>query len=710
MSLDPAQVETIFTSAVALGSDSEREAFLTKACGMDTAMLARVQTMLNAHESKLSGQIQLPDVSAEYDAALKAPTETFPPPAVPLEGPGTRIGHYKLLEQIGEGGMGVVYMAEQETPVRRRVALKIIKPGMDSRQVIARFEAERQALAIMDHPNIARVFDAGTTGAGRPYFVMEMVQGIPITQFCDNRKLTLRQRLELFVPVCQAVQHAHTKGIIHRDLKPSNVLVMVYDGVAVPKVIDFGIAKALHQRLTDKTVVTSFGTMVGTPEYMSPEQTDMDMMGADARCDIYSLGVLLYELLTGTTPLEIGKMREGSYEQVMRTIRELEPPKPSTRLRNCGDRLATLAAVRGTEPRKLTAFIAGDLDWIVMKALEKDRSRRYETANGLSRDIQRYLSDEPVEASPPSAAYRFRKLLRRHRRFAVALLAFTTFLVLLAAGSVIAAAVFRQQEQQQRQLADNNARLAERNALLAQEREVQRAEADRLRQRADDLAAVALMERDKAIAERNRADEQIAIEASRPPEKTLRELYSSFNGQVSPEALAALTHLVDFYTSKPTRSADAIKFMYEELALRKKLYGENHQSVPQVLNALATYLRNSNKAEAANLSRQALDILEKTPDIDPWRVAGAKVFLSEELIPLGKYEEAEQLITDAYSVLMTLPRSADGYSYENYVGQVNRDIATGDALYAAWNKPEERAAWKAAHPRLSKTPESMPSQ
>ena len=331
------------------------------------------------------------------------------PPAAINEGPGQRIGPYKLLQAIGEGGMGIVFMAEQEVPVRRKVALKIIKPGMDSRQVIARFEAERQALAMMDHQNIARVLDAGTTESGRPYFVMELVHGVPITQFCDDRKLTPRQRLELFVPVCQAIQHAHQKGIIHRDIKPSNVLVTMYDDKPVPKVIDFGVAKAIEQRLIERTMFTQFGALVGTLEYMSPEQAEMNALGVDTRSDIYSLGVLLYELLTGTTPLEQKRLRDAALPEMVRLIKEEEAPRPSVRLCAAPRTSARSPPSATPSPPGYRGLIRGEIDWIVMKCLEKDRTRRYESASGLARDIERYLADEPVEACPPSASYRLRK-------------------------------------------------------------------------------------------------------------------------------------------------------------------------------------------------------------------------------------------------------------------------------------------------------------
>ena len=397
----------VFLRAAEIVSPTERQLFLDQQCGDDVEFRAQVEALLAA-SANVGSFLSKPAVQA---LPTNWETVDYEPIA---ERPGTVIGPYKLMEQIGEGGMGLVFVAEQQHPVRRKVALKIIKPGMDTKQVIARFEAERQALALMDHQNIARVLDAGTTESGRPYFVMELVHGVPITQYCDANQLTPRQRLELFVPVCLAIQHAHQKGIIHRDIKPSNVLVTMYDDKPVPKVIDFGVAKAVEQRLTEKTVYTAFGTLVGTFEYMSPEQAEMNAFGVDTRSDVYSLGVLLYELLTGTWPLVRPRLRQAGFGEIVRIIKEEEPPRPSVRLSTSGA-LAKVAAARKTDPAKLSRLVRGELDWVVMKCLEKQRTRRYDSAGGLARDVERYLQDEPIEARPPSASYRFQKFARRNK-------------------------------------------------------------------------------------------------------------------------------------------------------------------------------------------------------------------------------------------------------------------------------------------------------
>jgi serine/threonine protein kinase len=415
------QEEAIFDAAVALPPE-ERSAFLDRACNGEVSLRRRIEVLLQSH-----GKAQ--DFLAPPARPSVNPTIAISLP--PAENPGDVIGHYKIREKLGEGGCGAVYVAEQTEPVRRRVALKVIKLGMDTRNVIARFEAERQALAMMDHPNIARVLDAGATETGRPYFVMELVRGIKITDYCNQNHLDTGQRLELFIQVCRAVHHAHQKGIIHRDIKPSNILVTLHDGVPIPKVIDFGIAKATEGRLTDLTVYTELRQFIGTPAYMSPEQAEMSGLDIDTRSDIYSLGVLLYELLTGHTPFDAEELIQSGLDEMRRTIREKEPPRPSTRLSTMVDAdLTAIAKNQGAEPPKLLHFIRGDLDWVVMKALEKDRTRRFESASGFALDIQRFLKNEPVEARPPSRLYRFQKFARRNQTILVAATAVFAALVL----------------------------------------------------------------------------------------------------------------------------------------------------------------------------------------------------------------------------------------------------------------------------------------
>jgi hypothetical protein len=461
--------EGLFDQASQKPPGPEREAFLDQACGADKVLRQRLQALLQAHDNpatKLEPEATLVENQLKETISLSFPAE---------EGEGTRIGRYKLLQKIGEGGMGVVYMAEQEEPVRRRVALKIIKLGMDTKAVVARFEAERQALAMMDHPNIARVLDGGATETGRPYFVMELVQGVPLTEFCDKNKLPAQERLKLFLPICAAIQSAHQKGVIHRDIKPSNVLVTINHGEPVPKVIDFGIAKATNQKLTEKTLFTNYGAMIGTPAYMSPEQAEMSSLDVDTRADVYSLGVLLYELLTGTTPFPEKRLRSLGYGEMQRVIMEEEPDRPSTRLStlNQEDR-TTVLKNRGSDLAGLGRALKGDLDWVVMKCLEKDRRRRYETANGLASDVQRHLKNEPVTARPPSAAYRFQKAVRRNR--VAALAATAVCLILLVSLIFSTAAYFRERQ----------ARLAKDAAEKAKEKAQGEAQVETVR--ANDVA------------------------------------------------------------------------------------------------------------------------------------------------------------------------------------------------------------------------------
>ncbi len=408
------QADSVFWAAMAIQNSEERSAFLEQACGENVEMQEMIQDMISAYPKA--------EHFLEYTAEKSSGCFT--------EGPGQVIGGYRLLEEIGEGGFGIVFKAEQLTPLHRIVAFKVIKPGMDTRQVTARFEAERQALAMMDHPHIARVFDAGATESGRPYFVMEFVQGVPITDYCNQCGLGIEERLNLYLDTCQAVQHAHQKGIIHRDLKPSNVMVTLLDGQPVVKLIDFGIAKAIQGRLTDKTLLTGYAYRLGTPMYMSPEQMALSGLDVDTRTDVYSLGVLLYELLTGTTPFDRELVKRASFDELVRIVRDNDPPKPSTRIRSQSvSALAELGEQRRCDPHRLAQHLRGDLDWIVMKTLEKNRTRRYETASALAADVRCFLNNEPIQARPPSAWYRFRKFARRQTGLLATALVVTSLLV-----------------------------------------------------------------------------------------------------------------------------------------------------------------------------------------------------------------------------------------------------------------------------------------
>jgi eukaryotic-like serine/threonine-protein kinase len=514
--------EELFNLALGLLPGEPREEFLRAACGDDAELLRDVRALLSAHAEaqaflKSVGPKDSPPPAPVQEAAAAATIVS--PSRAAAEAPGQMIGRYKLLQLIGEGGFGSVWMAEQKEPVKRRVALKIIKLGMDTKQVVARFEAERQALAMMDHPNIARVLDAGATDVGRPFFVMELVKGVPILEYCDTEKLDTAKRLELFVDVCNAIQHAHQKGIIHRDIKPSNILVTLHDGKPVPKVIDFGIAKATSSELTDKTLFTQHRQMIGTPAYMSPEQAEMSGLDIDTRSDIYSLGVLLYELLTGTTPFSNDELMSKGFAEMMRIIRDVEPHKPSTRLSTMGETITRTAQLRHVEPGRLSSILKGDLDWIVMKCLEKDRQRRYDTANGLGMDIQRHLAGEAVLAAPPSRVYRLRKGIRRNKAAFTAAAVVGVALLLGVVGTSWGMVNALQQREIARgaQRAESQQRL---DAERAREAEAaQRLLAEESERRAIEAAALAQRE-----AERAEAEAQLALEAQAREQARAEEL------------------------------------------------------------------------------------------------------------------------------------------------------------------------------------------
>jgi serine/threonine protein kinase/tetratricopeptide (TPR) repeat protein len=543
--MEPKSIDRLFWDAAQIGSPGERNAYLDRACADDAGLRRRVEQLLQAR-SRAADFLESP-APALAAAASEAISER----------PGTVVGPYRLMEQIGEGGFGLVFVAEQQHPVRRKVALKVIKPGMDTREVIARFEAERQALALMDHPNIATVLDAGATDSGRPYFVMELVKGIPITEFCDHYRLTPRERLGLFVNVCQTVQHAHQKGVIHRDVKPSNVLVTSHDGVPVVKVIDFGVAKAVGRQLTEKTVYTGFAQMLGTPLYMSPEQAEMSGLDLDTRADIYALGVLLYELLTGTTPFESARLRQANFDEIRRIIREEDPPKPSLRVSTLGLAAATVSDNRHCDPKALGQLFRGELDWIVMKALEKDRTRRYQTANGLATDVQRYLRDEPVLAGPPGAGYRLRKFVRRHRGLvlAAALLLFTLLAGLVGTTWGLVRAERERRDAEAARLAEADARRRETERAAAEAGQRHRAETNE--QRDNDERGRA--EEEKRIADAVRRFLQIDLLRQADP-RTQADTLLLADGEFEAQENPTVRELLDRAAAELTADKIEAKF------------------------------------------------------------------------------------------------------------------------------------------------------
>ncbi|MCH7701315.1 MAG: serine/threonine protein kinase, partial [Planctomycetes bacterium] len=640
----------IFNSARQIDASEPRARYLKQVCGERPALLERVDALLRAHDEQKSFLESPPPV---FDATADT--------SAAGEGPGAVIDRYKLLQLIGEGGFGVVYLAEQTEPVRRKVALKIIKPGMDTKQVIARFEAERQALAMMDHPNIAKVLDAGATdseapmGVGRPYFVMELVHGVSLTEYCDTQRLDTQQRLELFIQVCNAVQHAHQKGIIHRDIKPSNVMITLHDGKPVPKVIDFGIAKATNARLTERTLFTEYGQMIGTPAYMSPEQAEMSGLDIDTRSDIYSLGVLLYELLTGLTPFDARRLKAAAYDELRRIIREEEPPKPSTRLSGFlseppqrtsgsgndlgnadrklqpdgpgsdqGSSAFDIARFRRTDPAALSRSLRGDLDWIVMKCLEKDRQGRYETANGLAADIQRHLSNEPVVASPPSASYRFRKFARRNKRLLGSVTGIAAALVI---GLTLATYGF---------ITASNERDQKVVALTKEEQA--RAEAEVVTDFLSDmLAAVKPEQEGKDVTVRQVLD------------KASKDIAEKFADQPLLEARLRTTIGWSYY--RLGHYFEAEPHLARALDIRQRLLGEEHPDRLAAMHNLANvYLERGRYEEAEALY---LDTLETKKRLLGEENPGTLLSMNNLAILYkvqGRYDEAEALHLDTLEI------------------------------------------------------------
>jgi len=640
----------LFNAAAEIADPSERARYLNEACRGDVHLRAEIDDLLRLDAE--AGSFLTCTAHGSSDA-----TADLPPIA---ERAGTQIGPYKLVEEIGEGGMGVVYLASQHEPIRREVALKIIKPGMDTREVIARFEAERQALALMDHPNIAKVLDAGATEAGRPYFVMELVKGQPITEYCDRAQLTTRQRLELFVDLCHGVQHAHQKGVIHRDLKPRNLLVEVHDVRPVPRIIDFGIAKAMGKHLTELSLHTGYTQLVGTPLYMSPEQAGQSSVDVDTRSDIYSLGVVLYELLTGQTPFEKETLRTATMEELRRIIQEVEPPRPSARVSTLAAAdLSTVCEHRQIEPNKLRQQLHGELDWIVMKALEKDRTRRYQTATDFARDIERYLHDEAVEACPPSRFYRLRKFTRRHQAAAVGTVAVTLALILgagVAGAQAYRATKAEKYAEEQLQIAQDQERLAKQQTQLAKkqkklaedaaqrERDL-RTEAESARKQSETvtnflvdifrspdperdgrtITVAEMLDKAKARVEMEFKDDPLLqaklLEAigetygglGLVPETTeltkkAYDLLHATAGPQHPDTLRAMQHLADAYLAAG-RLKEALPLTEETLRLTKEALGPQHPDTLKSMRSLAiAYMDTGQFTAAVRLSEDTLHL------------------------------------------------------------------------------------------------------
>jgi len=639
MGEDLQREQVIFEAAARLSAD-QREVFLGQACGADDDLRNRVEALLEA---------LAPAGAPGGDTTVTAPQGGHGFALAPEEKAGDEIGPYKLKRKLGEGGMGAVWLAEQDQPVRRQVALKVVRADLDSVQVLTRFGAERQALALMDHPNIAKILEAGATSSRRPYFAMEFVDGVPITAYCDQHQLSIRERLELFVPVCEAVQHAHQKGIVHRDLKPGNVMVGRYDDKPVSKVIDFGVAKATGGQLTDRmrTQFTQAGAIVGTLEYMSPEQAELNQADIDTRSDVYSLGVMLYELLTGSTPLTRDSLRQRAFDEILRRIREEDPPKPSTRLSQSKERRAIISAQRKLAPAQLTKVLKGDLDWVVMKALEKDRSRRYETANGLARDLLRHLRDEPVAARPRTNIYRLRKMVRRHR-IAFAALMLITFTLL--SGLAISTRLFLREKKARVRATTATTFLAE--MLNNLDPSVAQGDvASSLRQVLDQTAA--RIGKDLSSDPEMQADLRDVVghvyyalglyDQAETVQRAAIVARESASGSESPDMAAELNLLATTLYSKDELE-EAEKLQRRALAMRRQIFGFEHTNVAESLDNLSMLLLNKGSLdEAETLQRQALAMSRRLSGDESPQVANSLNNLAAILVGRQKFAEAEKL-------------------------------------------------------------------
>jgi serine/threonine protein kinase len=660
----------VFLQVVELDSPEKRQEFLDSACSSDARLRRDVQRLIAAHDQLQSFM--------EQPAAPMCDTVRLTPITERL---GTVIGPYKLLEEIGEGGFGIVYLADQRAPVRRQVALKVIKPGMDTRRTVSRFRAELQALALMDHPHIARALDAGTTESGRPYFVMELVRGILITDYCDEHNLSVRERLALFVQVCHAVQHAHQRGIIHRDIKPSNVLIAEHDGRPVPKVIDFGVAKALNREIAQETAFTSNIEMIGTPLYMSPEQAETTMPDIDTRSDVYSLGVLLYELLTGSTPFEKQRLRYAAYDEIRRIIREEEPPKPSLRLSSLGDTRTLVAAHRGVDPLRLSQTVRGDLDWIVMKALEKDRARRYETPSNFAADLTRYLANEPIEARPPSTLYRFSKFARRNR------LVLTT-VVLVAMALIAGTGVSTWQWLRATHAEDSALQAASAEKVAKEQAWAREAETETVLkfvearvfaaarpegtsgglgrnislQKAIELALPYV---DQSFAKEPLIEARLRLTLGRSffclgdartaakQEESAAAIYTRHRGPECPDTLLCTSELANSYDALG-RFNDAFKIREKTLAIRKATLGAEHPDTLTSMSAVAlSYSAFGRHEEARRLHEKTLALRRSRLGLSHPDTLNSMMGLANSYDALGWHADACKLHEQVVSVMTT---------------------------------------------------------